>query len=132
MDYKNARNGCYERAQKINDLLEHNDLLGFQAFIQAEDPEGCGATGASCISSGYPSHSDNVKIQFQSIYSPGTTYRWNYHTTATLCVNRNGVSELYAIDPSTFRQAVPLKEWVRVLSKNLDRSEYSTLVREFR
>lgn len=128
INYREAHDGCYQRAEKINSYLEKIGLKSVQAFIQTEPSGDCGATGAGCINGG---SNDGVFLSVESPYEERSYYSWEFHTAPAICVAYKGRVELYILDPSTFLEAVPLREWTQHLSRGLESHEYSTFIRPF-
>lgn len=104
---ENIENGCNDRAQHLkNELFNNYTMQSTQAFFQAEVDDGfVGATGASYISGG-AEYGNVISITHQ-----GRDYTWEYHTTAAICVQKNGKIELYALDHILADEPIPLTEW---------------------
>jgi len=107
----NLDSGCYERAQLISDLLFRENIKTLSVNLRTENGGEVGATGASFMNGG--ADEGNV-FEFESIYEENRTYTWGRHAAVAVCVVTNANArrgELHILDPSTFRQSVPLELW---------------------
>lgn len=130
--YLEAEANCEARAHAISELLfKDYKISTVKVFLQSqdgathgntsEDSANYGATGAS-----YLQGDDLNNISFTPT-SPitGRRYSWDYHTAPALCINKNGTSELYILDPSLFNQPVTYSEWQKKVTSGLAKTDFS-------
>lgn len=85
--------GCYARAQEMSMILEKNGVITGKVFIEGD-------------------------LRVKTDNSPKGYVEWWYHVAPIVFVKKGNKIGPYVLDPSLFKKAVPLDEWVKIQTKH--------------